>query len=650
MRKTLAAALAASLSLAGPALSAEAPSAATVKAQALVRKSLPFEDRQDFDFAGRGFLGSLADPVIRRADGAVAWDLSAYDFLKGEAPATVNPSLWRQAQLLTRHGLFQVSDTIWQVRGFDVSNITFVRSDTGWIVIDPLTTAEVAKAAYGLVTEKLGARPIVAVIYTHSHTDHFGGVKGIVSQAEVDAGKVKIIAPEGFLEQAVSENVIAGNAMSRRAGYQFGYNLTPGPEGQMSSGIGAAISKGTMTLIPPTRTIGATGETLTIDGVRIEFQITPGTEAPAEMNFYFPQWRILCMAENANATMHNVLTPRGALVRDAKAWSDYLSESIRLYGDRTDVMFTSHAWPRFGGGVVRDYLADHRDAYKYLHDQTVRMMNAGYVGDEIANRIQLPPALARQWFNRGYYGTMSFNSRAVYQRYMGWYDANPVHLAVLPPADQAKRYVEAMGGADKVLALAAAAHGKGDYPWAATLLNNVVLTDPDDKAAREALARAYDQMGWQAESSLWRNMYLTGASELRGGVAKTQANAGSFDMVRNLPSPMIFDLLAVRLNPDKAGDATLRIVFAFPERDERYLVQVRHGVLTSEPAAADVAADATLTLPRALLLESLFTGAPLAPKVASGEARVTGNPFALQRLTGWFDRPSPDFPIVTRPE
>jgi alkyl sulfatase BDS1-like metallo-beta-lactamase superfamily hydrolase len=643
-------ALTVSLALAAPVQAAEAPSAATIKAQAQLKKTLPFEDRQDFDFATRGYLGTLADPVIRRADGGVAWDLTAYDFVQGDAPDTVNPSLWRQAQLLSKSGLFQVSETVWQVRGFDVSNITFIKGQTGWIVIDPLTTAEVAKAAYALVTEKLGARPIVAVIYSHSHTDHFGGVKGVISQADVDAGKVQVIAPHGFLEEAVSENVIAGAAMSRRANYQFGTGLAPGLGGQMTSGIGKAISRGSITLIAPTVSIHRTGETLTVDGVRMEFQVTPGTEAPAEMNIYFPDLKVLCMAENANPTMHNVLTPRGALVRDAKAWAGYLSESLSLYGARTDVMFTSHGWPRFGGQVVRDFLSDHRDAYKFLHDQTVRLMNQGYVGAEIANRIALPPVLAREWFNRGYYGTMSFNSRAVYQRYMGWYDANPVNLAVLEPADQAGRYVVAMGGAAKVKALAKAAHDNGEYSWAATLLNNVVLSDPKDAEAREALASAYDQMAWQAESSLWRNMYLSGAVELRRGGPTPSPVSGSPDIIANLPSHMIFDLLAVRLDPAKAGDAKLRVIFAFPERNERFLVQVRNGVLTAEEAGEGTRADATLTLPRPLLLQSLFTGAPLAAKVASGEAKIEGNPLALQRLTGWFDRPTPDFPIVTRPK
>ncbi len=648
MRRLLTA-LSVSLVLAGPVAGSEPPSAATIKAQAALKKTLPFEDQQDFDFAGRGFLGSRTDPVIRRADGGVVWDLSAYDFLKGDAPDTVNPSLWRHAQLLAMSGLFQVSETIWQVRGFDLANITFIKGKTGWIVIDPLTSAETAKAAFELVTEKLGERPIVAVIYTHSRTDHFGGVKGIVSQADVDAGKVQIIAPDGFLEEAVSENVIAGPAMSRRAAYQFGNPLAPGVDGQVNAGIGKGLPKGTITLIAPTKSIHETGETLTIDGVLIEFQVTPGTEAPAEMNLYFPELRILCMAENANPSMHNVLTPRGALVRDARAWAGYLSESLRLYGARSDVMFTSHGWPRFGAEVVRNFLIDHRDAYKFLHDQTVRLMNQGYVGAEIANRLELPPVLARRWFNRGYYGTMSFNSRAVYQRYMGWYDANPVSLAVLPPADEAARTVEAMGGSKRVMTLAGEAYDKGDYRWAAILLNKVVLADPSDAEAREALARVYDQMGYQAESALWRNIYLTGASELRGGIRPSPA-AGSGDMIANLPTEMIFDLLAVRLDPRKVGDDQLRIVFVFPERGERYLVQVRHGVLTAEPAEAEAKADATLTLPRALLLQSLFAGQPLGPKVMSGEAKVSGNPMALQKLTGWSDRPGAAFPIVTRPE
>lgn len=627
---------------------AQPASPATAKAQDDLKASLPFADRQDFDFASRGFLGTRKDPIIRDAKGGVVWDLSAYDFLKGDAPATVNPSLWRQGQLLSMNGLFQVSDTIWQVRGFDISNITFIKGETGWIVIDPLTTNEVAKAAYDLVTEKLGQRPVVAVIYTHSHADHFGGARGIVSQADYDSGKVRVIAPAGFLEEAVSENVIAGPAMNRRAVYQFGYDLTPGVQGQISSGIGQAISKGTTSLLPPKESIERTGQTLVVDGVKIEFQVTPGTEAPAEMNFYFPDWKVLCMAENANASMHNILTPRGAKVRDAKAWADYLSQSIRLFGDRTDVMFTSHGWPRFGQKVVIDYLSDHRDAYKYLHDQTVRLMNSGMLPGEIANALTLPPALARDWFNRGYYGTMSFNSRAVYQRYMGWYDANPAHLAVLPPAEEGRRYVEAMGGPDKVVALAQAAYDKGDYGWAATLLNNVVMADAGNAKAKGLLADAYEQLGYQAESAIWRNMYLTGTAELRNGVKPAPPTTGSADIVANLPSEMIFDLLATRLDPAKVGDDHVSILFVFPDRNERYLVRVRNDVLTAEPAGADDKADATLIVPRGLFLQSLFTGQSLAGKVLTGQVKIDGDVKALQKLTSWFDPPRGAFPIVTR--
>lgn len=638
------------LALATPVQAGEPASAATRAAQAKVRAELPFADRQDFDFARRGFVGTRKDPVIRRADGGVAWDLSAYDFLKGEAPETVNPSLWRQSQLLAIHGLFKVSDRVWQVRGFDAANMTLVAGDTGWIVIDPLTSVETAKAALDLANETLGARPVVAVIYTHSHIDHFGGARGVIDPARLAVGQVRIIAPHGFLEEAVSENVIAGPAMGRRATYQFGYPLTPGPEGQMSVGIGQAVSRGTTSLVPPTETVTRTGETLTVDGVAIEFQMTPNTEAPAEMNLYFPAWRVLCMAENASPTLHNVLTPRGALVRDAKAWADALTEATELYGERTDTLFTSHGWPRFGRETVSEHLSSQRDAYKYLHDQSVRLMNQGYVGSEIADRLTLPPALARQWFNRGYYGTMSFNSRAVYQRYMGWYDANPVSLAAMPPAEEAVRYVEAMGGPGRVKTLAQAAYDEGDYRWASILLNKAVLADPADADARARLARTYDQMGWQAESSLWRNIYLSGASELRSGTPEASPVSGSADFIVNLPTPMLFDLMAVRLNPAKVGEGRAAVLFVFPERKERYLVTVRNQVLVARPAAEGAKADATITLPRALFLQSLFSGQPLAAKVAAGEAKVEGDIGVLARMVGWFDAPKGDFPIVTRPE
>lgn len=626
----------------------ERASALTVEHQKAVALALPFSDRQDFEFADRGFLGTRADPLIRRADGQVAWNLAAYDFLKGEPPATVNPSLWRQAQLLARHGLFQVSDRVWQVRGFDVSNVTFIKGDTGWVVVDPLTTAETARAAFDLVTEKLGALPIRAVIYTHSHSDHFGGVRGIVDQKDVEAGKVAIVAPEGFMKEVVSENVLAGNAMSRRAQYQFGIMLPPGVEGQISSGIGQGIAKGTITLIPPTQIIDQTGQELMLDGVKVRFQYTPNTEAPAEMNLYLPDLRILDMAENANVSMHNVLTPRGALVRDSKAWADGLTESIRLFADQSDLMITSHGWPRFGQETVKTFLGEHRDAYKYLHDQSVRLLNLGLTGDEIAARIELPPSLARDWYNRGYYGSMSFNSRAVYQRYMGWYDANPVHLAPAPPAETGKRYVAAMGGADKVRALAAEAATAGDYAWAASLLNHVVMSDGDDKAARSQLAAAYEQLGYQTENAIWRNMYLTATDELRGGVRKLPTSMAPLDMLQGLESQMIFDVLAIRLNAEKVGDARLKLAFVFPERNERFLVEVRNRVLVAQPLVAGEAVDATLTVARPLFLDSLFRGTSLLPKILAGEVKLEGDRAAMGRLSGWFDAFPNDFPIVTR--
>lgn len=655
MRKgMLAAGVAVLAMVAGAAWAGDPASAITIDKQKAFEATLPMADNQDFAFADQGFLGTRTDPLIKRADGQVAWNLAAYDFLKGEPPATVNPSLWRQAQLLSKHGLFKVSDRVYQVRGFDISNITFVRGDSGWIVIDPLTMKETARAALDLVNEKLGVLPVKAVIYTHSHSDHFGGARGVVDEADVKAGKVAIVAPEGFMREVAAENILAGNAMARRAQYQFGIMLPPGVEGQITSGIGQTIAKGSITLIPPTISIDHTGQELTLDGVKIRFQYTPGTEAPAEMNLYFPDLRILDMAENANVTMHNILTPRGALVRDSKAWADGLTDSIRLFGDVSDTMITSHGWPRFGGAVVRDFLADHRDAYKYLHDQTVRMMNLGLTGDEIAARIQLPPALARDWFNRGYYGSMSFNSRAVYQRYMGWYDANPAHLEPAPPADAGKRYVAAMGGATKVKAMAKEAAEKGDYAWAATLLNHAVMADDGDKEAKTLLASAYDQMGYQTENSLWRNIYLTGADELRGGVRKLPASMTPLDMLAALDSAMIFDVLSVRLNPDKAKDARLRIVFVFPDRNERFLVEVRNGVLVAQPAPKSEngqgeTVDATLTVARPVFLESLFTGKSLVPKILTGQVKLEGDRAALGRMTGWFDAFPTDFPIVTRP-
>lgn len=619
------------------------PSAATRAVNAATAAAATFSDQRDFDFAARGFLGTRSDPLIRAEDGHVVWDLRAFDFATGAAPATVNPSLWRQTQLLARAGLFKVTDRIYQVRGFDIANITFVRGAKGWIVIDTLTTTETARAAYDLVTEKLGRFPVSAILYTHSHADHFGGAGALIPFAVRD---VPILAPKGFLAAAVGENIVAGPAMTRRAAYQFGTALEKGPAGTVGSGIGLAIPVGTSSLIAPTREIDKTGTEVVLDGVRLRFHVTPGTEAPAEMNIAFPDWKVVDMAENANASQHNILTPRGAVIRNAKGWADGLTEAAELFAGY-DVLIASHGWPRFGAPEIADYLAKHRDGYAFLHDQTVRLMNRGLTGDEIAARLKLPKALEQQWYDRPYYGSLSFNARAVYQYYMGWYDANPAHLAPLPPEEGGRRYVEALGGADRVRELAQAAYAKGDYGWAAELLNRAVFADPGDKAARDLLARSYDQLAWQSENSVWRNIYRTGATELRGGVPPAPPRAGGAGLAAALPPNDLFDVLAVRLDADKAGDATLRLAFVFPDRKAQVTVGIANGVLTHRPGPSIGPVDATLTVAYSDLLAALLGGVPLAPKIASGQAKIAGDASALQRLVGWLDRPDPSFAIVT---
>ncbi|MEN9931760.1 MAG: hypothetical protein RIS17_333, partial [Pseudomonadota bacterium] len=450
---------------------------------AALSATLNWADEQDFEFASRGYMGSIPDGKLRGPKGEVLRDLNDEAQFTGPAPATVNPSLWRNATLLARHGLFQVADGIWQVRGFDLANMTVIRGATGWIIVDPLTGAEAAKAAMALVTEKLGKRPVVAVIHTHSHVDHFGGVLGVVDQADVAAGKVAIIAPDGFFEHAVAENVIAGPAMLRRAIYMFGQALPRGATGHVSSGLGPMGTPGNYGLIPPTDTIKATGEKRTVDGVEIVFQVTPNTEAPAEMNFYLPAWKALCLAENANGAMHNLLTPRGALVRDAKGWADYLIEARRRWGGETNVLFTSHFWPRWGQATISDYLLRHAQAYAFVHNESVRLMNQGLNAVEIGEAIKLPEPLARAWFNRPNYGSLKFNARAVYQRYLGAFDGDPANLDPLPRADLASRMVRQMGGPKKVLAAGKAAAAKGDDRWAATLLSTLVRAAPDTPGA-----------------------------------------------------------------------------------------------------------------------------------------------------------------------
>jgi len=604
------------------------------------------DDRQDFADADRGYLGTLADPVIRTASGDELYDLRSYDFLKGEAAATANPSLWRQAQILTRHGLYKLADGIWQVRGFDVSIVSIIDAGTGWLVVDPLTSVEAAKSAMQLVTEQLGAKPVIAVIYSHSHGDHYGGVLGVTSRADVSAGRTQIIAPDGFMEHAVAENIIAGPAMSRRARYQFGLALPRGPTGEMTSGLGPRIARGTMSLIAPTKIIRQTGETMAIGNLQVEFQVTPGTEAPAEMNFYLPGKRALFMAENANLTMHNLLPARGALVRDAKAWADYLTESLRRYAGRSDVLFAAHGIPRYSSERVSEFLRLHRDVYKYLHDQSVRLMNAGLTSREIAENLQLPEALASQWFNRGYYGTMSHNSKAVYQRYMGWYDANPANLNAHPPEAESVRYIAAMGGEEKVLTGARKAIAEGDYRWAATLLNHLVFSGGEQKAARTLLAKVYTQLGYQSEAGTWRNIYLTGAQELTQGVAPGPINSFSPDVLAATPTSMLLDFVAVRIDPARAPDQSVQVRVNLTDRQESHFLSLENGVLVHEQGVEDKAA-VTLSMQRPTLLMTLFAGAPLEPLIARGDIEVEGDAGAFSTLLQALGPLDPGFNIVT---
>ncbi|OYZ14588.1 MAG: alkyl/aryl-sulfatase [Sphingomonadales bacterium 28-64-96] len=625
---------------------AQAPPTASQQAQAdnaALAATLNWADQQDFDFASRGFLGSIPDGKIRNDKGDVLRDLADEAQFSGPAPATVNPSLWRNATLVAKHGLFQVADGIWQVRGLDLANMTVIRGTSGWIIVDPLTGAEAAKAAMALVTDKLGKRPVVAVIYTHSHVDHFGGVLGVVNPADVAAGKVQIIAPEGFMEHAVSENVIAGPAMLRRAVYMFGTNLPHNPAGHVSSGLSSLNTPGTYGLIPPTDSITPASSNRIIDGVEFQFQLTPDTEAPAEMNFYLPAWKALCLAENANASMHNLLTPRGALVRDAKGWADYLLAARRRWGGESDILFTSHFWPRWGKDHIGDYMLRHAQAYAFVHNESVRLMNEGKTAVEIGEAIRLPEPLARSWFNRPNYGSLKFNARAVYQRYLGAFDGDPATLDPLPRADLAPRLVAQMGGAKRVLAAGKAAAAKGDDRWAATLLSTLVRAAPETKGAKAALAGVYRQLAWRAETAPWRNFYLTGAQELEQGIKPGQ-QASAAGIAANLTVSMLLDSMSVRLVPDRAI-APMTIALEIPDAKERHLVTIGNGVMLHEKGVTNPA-QATLVVPRRALI-GLIGGAVKAPDlIAAGQLDIKGDLAVLQRFMGLFQPPKPDFPLV----
>ncbi|WP_265523595.1 alkyl/aryl-sulfatase [Oerskovia flava] len=621
-------------------------SAAIVRQHQALLGSLPFSDAQDFEDATRGLIASRSPNAVTSEDGTVLWDNDTYDFLTGDAPDTVNPSLWRQSKLNAVQGLFEVVPGIYQVRGMDLSNTSFIEGDEGVVVIDTLLSAETGAAALALYREHRGDRPVKAVVYTHSHVDHFGGVKGFVSQEEVDSGAVRVFAPEGFIEHAVSENVYAGTAMSRRAGYMYGAALARGPQGGVGAGLGQTVSIGTVSLIAPTDLVTTTGHEEVVDGVRMVFQMAPGTEAPSEMLIYLPDHKALCAAEDATHNLHNLLTLRGAVVRDPHAWAKYLTETVDLWGGEVEVVFASHHWPTWGRERVVTFLSLQRDLYAYLHDQTLRLLNKGLNGPEIAEEITLPPALENAWHARGYYGSVSHNVKAIYQRYLGWFDGNPAHLWEHPPVERAKRYVDLGGGADAVVEKARTAFEAGDYRWVAELVNHVVFAEPDHAAARALLADTYEQLGYGSENGTWRDFYLSGAVELRDGQFGTPTETNAPDVVGQLTPSMLFDAIAIQVDGPRAWDEKLSIDVVLTDADERYRLRLANGVLTYSAAAQKGDADVTLTTTRRAL-PALVTGALTADGLAGAGIEVSGDASVLGRLVAVLDPGDANFAIVT---
>ncbi|WP_421242779.1 alkyl/aryl-sulfatase [Aeromonas enteropelogenes] len=623
----------------------------TIQANQNVLHTLPFNDKQDFEDARRGFIAKPDTLTIKDEKGNVVWDLEQYKTYIGldkTAPDTVNPSLWRNAQLNMEYGLFKVTDKIYQIRGFDLSNITFIQGDKGWIVFDPLISPQTAKAALSFINKTLGERPVSAVVYSHSHVDHYGGAAGLFnSPDEVKKNGVQIIAPEGFTEHAVSENVIAGNAMARRAVYMYGALLPRNAQGGVNGGLGQTTSTGVPSLLLPTRFITKTGEEVTLDGVRMVFQMTPGTEAPAEMNTWFPDSKALWMAENTTNTMHNILTLRGAQVRDALKWSSFLNETIETWGDQAQVKFQSHHWPRWGNASIVDYFKKQRDLYKYIHDQSVRLMNMGYTGEEISEKIALPPELNDFWPNRGYYGTLRHNSRAVYQRYMGWYSGNPSDLDNLPPEMVGPKYVEFMGGEQALLKKAKASFDKGEYRWVAEVLKHLVFANPNNQEGKLLLADALEQLGYQAESGPWRSVYLQGAYELRNGVPTAGGTVtASPDTIRAMSPSMLFDYLAVRINPEKAAGKKMVVNMDFTDIGEKHTLSLENAVLnhTTRYAASP---DVTVTLSKQTLDDIQLGQGTLEQKIASGEIKVQGDQQTFSDFVGLLDKFNFWFNIVT---
>ena len=623
----------------------------TLDLQRLVAAALPPEDEQDLADASRGLLGTDPDAEVRNAAGHVVWSQRPYAFLDEDQPApTVNPSLWRQARLNRIHGLFQVTPRIFQVRGYDIANLTFIEGEKGLIALDALTCADTAAAAlrlYRRLRDPQAQRTLHTVIYSHSHSDHFGGVAGLVTQAQVDAGAVQVIAPSGFLHHAVAENVIGGVAMARRAQFQFGHTLPVAADGQVDAGLGKSLPRGRPGLIAPTWSIEQDFESHVIDGVEIEFQLTPETEAPSEMHFYFPGERALNLAENATRTLHNLCPLRGAKVRDALAWSKYLHQALQRYGARSDVVLAQHHWPTWGTDRVCSFLREQRDLYRVLHDQTVRLMSHGLKPAEIAEGLRLPEALATRWHARSYYGTVSHNVKAIYQHYLSWYDAHPANLHAHPPVAAAQRYVRYMGGVDALVAQAQLDLQAGDYRWVAEVMKHAVYAHPEHAAARELAAQAHEQMGFQAESATWRNAFLLAAREYREGAPPPPVVPGGSAMLAALSNTLLFDALAVRLNAERAGALAGCIAIHFSDSGQHWRLEISNGALHPIQALQpDEPADVQLTLNRPVLDAILSRSLALPAALAQGQASVTGDTTLIARLFGVLDEFSGSFPVI----
>ena len=624
-----------------------APSSFTVEANAAIAASLPLDDPQDLRDAQRGFIASTEDLVVTDANGREVWNLPEYAFIRGEAPGSVNPSLWRQASLNNLHGLFKVADRVHQVRGYDLSNMSIIEGESGWIIVDPLTSRETAAAALALAREHLGDKPIVAVIFTHSHIDHFGGIFGVITEQQYRDGEVRIIAPEGFLGEATSENIIAGIAMGRRAIYMYGRDLARSERGHVGSGLGKGPAFGPFGIVEPTEIIDSTPQEKTIDGLTFVFQNAPASEAPAELTFGVPELGVYCGAEIATRTMHNLYTLRGTKIRDALKWSGYIDEMIEL-SEGAEVYFASHHWPVWGRERIVSYLEQQRDTYKFIHDQTVRLFNEGFTPREIAERLELPAALRDGFANRGYYGTVKHNAKAVYQGYLGWYDANPANLDSLPPVEAGRRYVELAGGADAMLQKARDAYERGDYRWTAEMLSHLVFAQPDNAAAKSLLANTYDQLGYQAESGPWRDVYLAAAYELRHGVPSEMVDIATMgEVLRRTPVDKFFQSLSVRLDAEKAEGVDMSVAVTFTDLQQSYLLSVRNSVMHHRETAAPVAANASLLLTRELFVRMLTRDAGLRETLTSDELEVEGSVLDLVRFFRLFSNPDGLFNIVT---